>query len=148
MELDKIERLLERYFEGETTLSEEEKLRAYFSQGEVAQHLEQYAPFFSYFSTSKEEKFTKSIPLSQKNTKSNWSYKWLSVAAVTVLLLGVYFGKSYQDEKQLEKQRARYAYEETKKALDLLAQNFERGTEKVAYLNEFVEAKDKVYNKN
>ena len=30
----------------------------------------------------------------------------------------------------------------------MLAENFGRGTEKVAYLNEFVEAKQKIYNKN
>lgn len=148
MELDKIEKLLERYFEGETTLSEEDKLRTYFSQAEVAPHLEQYTPLFSYFSSSKEEKFTKSIPLANKGASSKINYKWASVAAIAVLLLGVYFGKGYQEEKRLERQQARYAYEETKKALDLLAENFERGTEKVAYLNEFVEAKDKVYNKN
>ena len=37
---------------------------------------------------------------------------------------------------------------ETKKALNLLAQNLERGTEKVAYLNEFEQTKQKIYNNN
>lgn len=148
MELDKIEILLEKYFEGKTTLFEEDKLRTYFSEAKVAPHLEQYIPLFSYFSNAKEERFTKDISLDQRKAATKVNYRWLSVAAVAVLLLGVYFGNEYQEAQRLERQKARYAYEETKKALDLLAENFERGTEKVAYLNEFVEAKDKVYNKN
>ena len=40
------------------------------------------------------------------------------------------------------------AYQETKKALSLLATNLGKGTEKVAYLREFEETKQKIYNKN
>ena len=149
MELDRIEKLLEKYFQASTTVAEEEILKHYFSQENVAAHLERYAPMFIYFSKSKEEKFSKQVPLAPKKTASLKNlYTWVSVAAVVVLMLGIYFGKSYQDTKRLERQQAEYAYNETKKALDMLAENFERGTEKVAYLNEFVEAKQKIYNKN
>jgi len=149
MELDKIEKLVEKYFEATTTVEEEEALKRYFSQEKVAAHLGYYAPMFSYFSKAKEERFTKQVPLAQKGDSSRKNlYRWLSVAAAAVLMLGIYFGKSYQDEKQLQRRQAEYAYNETKKALDMLAENFGRGTEKVAYLNEFVEAKQKIYNKN
>lgn len=148
MELDRIEKLLENYFEATTTEAEEEILRAYFSQEKVATHLERYAPMFGYFSKAKEERFTKQLPLAQKAESRKNLYSWLSVAAAVVLMVGIYFGKSYQDERRLEREQAKYAYNETKKALDLLAENFGRGTEKVAYLNEFVEAKQKIYNKD
>lgn len=149
MELDRIEKLLEKYFEATSTVEEEEALKRYFSKEKVAAHLERYAPMFSYFSKGKEERFTKQVPLAQKGDGSRKNlYRWLSVAAAAVLMAGIYFGKSYQDERQLQKQQAEYAYNETKKALDMLAENFGRGTEKVAYLNEFVEAKQKIYNKN
>lgn len=139
MELDKIEKLLEKYFEATTTVSEEEQLRDYFSQEKVATHLEQYRPMFNYFSNAKEERYTKQVPL---KPRVNF-YKWISVAAVAVLAFGIYFGNEYQ-----EKKKAEYAYQETKKAFELLAENFGRGTEKVAYLKEFEEAKQKIYNNN
>ena len=146
MELDNIEKLLEKYLEATTTVAEEETLKQYFSQENVTTHLEQYAPMFQYFSKAKEERFTKQLPLGPKVVSTRTSYfKWASVAAV-VLLFGIYFGKSYQDQQELERQQVEYAYQETKKALSLLAENFSKGTEKVAYLNEFETTKQKIYN--
>lgn len=144
MELDNIEKLMEKYFEATTTVAEERTLREYFAQDSVAPHLEQYRPMFNYFSSAKEERYTKQVPL---KPRVNY-YKWLSVAAAVVLTFGLYFGKQYQDRKQLELEQAEYAYQETKKAFELLAENFGRGTEKVAYLKEFEEAKQKIYNNN
>jgi len=143
MELDNIEKLLEKYFEATTTSADEKQLREYFSQDKVAPQLEQYKPIFAYFSKAKEERFTRQVPL---KPRINYN-KWLSIAAVAVIAFGIYFGNAYQ-ERQEEKQQALYAYNETKKALSLLAENFGKGTEKVAYLNEFEEAKQKIYNGN
>ncbi|MEO9511414.1 MAG: hypothetical protein ABJN84_00180 [Flavobacteriaceae bacterium] len=137
MELDNIEKLLEKYFEATTTVAEEKTLQTYFSQESVATHLEQYRPMFSYFSNAKEERYTKQVPL---KPRKNY-YRWISVAAVAVLTFGIYFGNEYQEKKQAE-----YAYAETKKAFELLAENFGKGTEKVAYLQEFEIAKQKIYN--
>lgn len=137
MELDNIEKLLEKYFEASTTVEEEKTLQTYFSQESVATHLERYRPMFNYFSMAREERYTKQVPL--KPRKIN--YRWISVAAVAVLTFGIYFGNEYQERKQAE-----YAYQETKKAFELLAENFGKGTEKVAYLQEFEVAKQKIYN--
>lgn len=139
MELDRIEKLLEKYFEAETTEAEEQVLRDYFTGGSVAEHLKEYSAMFSYFSKAKEERFTKQVPL---KPRVNY-YKWISVAALAVLVFGIYFGKQNQDQKEAE-----YAYQQTKKALGLLAQNLDRGTQKVAYLNEFQETKQKIYKDN
>ncbi|MFT6838456.1 MAG: hypothetical protein ACJAZR_001991 [Sediminicola sp.] len=139
MELDRINILMEKYFEATTTVAEEEALRNYFLNEKVAPHLEQYTPLFQFFSKAKEEQFTKQVPLKPRKKQ----YRWLSVAAVAVLVFGIYFGKSYQ-----EKREAEYAYQQTKRALTLLATNFSRGTEKVAYLKEFEATKQKIYNNN
>ena len=149
MELDRVEDLLARYFEAETTIAEEKKLKEYFARPDVAAHLEQYRPMFGYLNSAKSERFTGKVPLKKSTGVSlKRLYPWLSVAAVMVLMVGTYFGKDYYDQQQLEKQKAEYAYQETRKALAMLAENFNRGTEKVAYLNEFVEAQEKIYNKN
>jgi hypothetical protein len=139
MELDKIQKLLEKYFEATTTVAEEEQLREYFSKDSVAPHLEQYTPMFTYFSKAKDERFTKQVPLKPRVSY----YKWISIAAVAVMAFGIFFGNDYREQKEAE-----FAYNETKKALSLLAQNLERGTEKVAYLNEFEQTKQKIYNNN
>ncbi|RTE53123.1 hypothetical protein EHW67_13160 [Arenibacter aquaticus] len=140
MELDRIEKLLEKYFDASATVAEEKIIRDYFLNEDIPAHLQRYAPMFKYFSNAKEERFTKRLPLRPGN-RSYW--KGISVAAVVVLVFGIYFGRSYQERKKAE-----YAYQETKKALSLLALNLERGTEKVAYLREFEETKQKIYNNN
>lgn len=149
MESDKnIEKLLEKYFEATTSVTEEETLRAYFNQEGVATHLEQYQPMFTYFSKAKEEQFTKTTPLSEPvKPRRKFNYRWVSVAAAVVLTFGLYFGNNtYQDYQ--EQREARIAYQQTKEALNLLAENFNKGTQKVALLNEFEVAKQKVYSNN
>lgn len=144
MESDRIEKLLEKYFEAATTVAEEEMLRDYFGKEKenVPVHLRQYAPMFQYFSVAREERFTGQVPL-----KSRKGYlRWASIAAVAVLVFGLYWGNMYQERQ--EQQEALYAYQQTKKALSLLAANLERGTEKIAYLNEFEATKEKIYNNN
>lgn len=43
-----IEQLLDRYFDCQTTLQEEQILRAFFAQEDVPEHLAQYAQLFQY----------------------------------------------------------------------------------------------------
>ena len=144
MELDRIEKLLEKYFEATATVAEEETLRSYFKKEEenIPVHLRQYAPMFQYFSVTKEERFTKQLPLKPRKSYLRWG----SVAAVAVLVFGFYFGSMYKERQ--EQKKAEFAYQETKKALSFLAANLERGTEKMIYLSEFEAAKEKIYNNN
>ncbi|MEJ2163853.1 MAG: hypothetical protein P8X60_11315 [Robiginitalea sp.] len=141
MELDRIEKLLEKYFEASSTAAEEQELREYFAGEQVAPHLESYAPMFTYFSVAKEERYTGQVPL--KTRSRNTIYGWISIAAAMVLMFGLYFGKQVRDQREAE-----FAYQETRKAFGLIAQNLDRGTQKVAYLGEFEEAKQKILNNN
>lgn len=136
MELASVKILLGKYMEGETTVAEEAQLRGYFSGDEVAPELEAYRPLFAYFSEARDERFTGQVPLKTRR----FDYRWLSVAAVGVLMFGLYFGNQYREQREAE-----YAYNETRKALGMIAQNLDRGTEKVAYIAEFDEAKQKIY---
>ena len=88
MVLNSIEKLLEKYDNGETTLKEEQQLKDYFSKETVPPHLEVYKSMFQYFLHTQEEQFTKDFPLKPKKTIN--LYQWISVAAAVVLMFGVY----------------------------------------------------------
>lgn len=51
-----IEQLIERYWDCQTTLEEEQILRSFFKQDDVPMHLMQYAPFFAHEAAEKNEK--------------------------------------------------------------------------------------------
>ena len=51
-----IEQLLERYWDCQTTLEEEQILRSFFKQEDVPAHLMPYAPFFALETVEKSEK--------------------------------------------------------------------------------------------
>ena len=69
MEFNKMEALLEKYFEGETSIAEENELKNYFFSSNVAPNLEQYKPLFGYFAEAKKENFEKEVPLISKKQK-------------------------------------------------------------------------------
>ncbi len=163
MVLNNIEKLLEKYENGETTLKEEQQLKNYFSQETVEPHLEMYKPMFQYFLVTKQERFTKDIPLKTKN--NNVLYKWISVAAVAVLMFGVYtqINKPITSIDQLSEEQ-RLAYNQTveglqylgiafnegsknMKTLDLLSSNLNKGSENITYIDEFSKATNKIFKK-
>ena len=134
MGLANIEELLKKYLDAETTIAEEKELKTYFSSDNVAPHLQEYQEMFGYFSTSKNERFTKTIQL--KSQKMNW--KWLSVAASVVLLVSVYTG--YQSNQQRKAERI---YTETQMAFGMLAANLNKGNEAILKLQHFEDTKNK-----
>ena len=132
MVLNNIENLLEKYENGETSLKEEQVLKNYFSSDTVAPHLEMYKPMFEYFLVNKQEQFTKDVPLT---TKRNFNYKWISVAAVAVLMIGFYFGSSFNNDLGTYED-PQLAFNEFSKSMELISQKFNKGTSTVGYLHE------------
>ena len=148
MALDRIEILIEKYFEGETSIAEEKELKAYFSSSDVAQHLEQYKPVFGYFSQAKQEQFTASIPL--KSGRKQKRLAWLSVAASVVVMLGIGFF-AYQNTSEPNQENLgviddpEIAFRETQKALALISKHVNTGIESVNYLGEYQQSKNKIF---
>lgn len=145
MELNRIETILEKYFQGETSVSEEKELKNYFSSSDVAQHLEQYKPLFGYFSEAKEQEFNQTIPLQAKKR----NVAWLSIAASVVVLLGI-STFTYLHHPQESNDLGTYdspeaAFEATQKALSMLSKNVNVGIESVSYINEFQSSKELIF---
>nr|WP_315203406.1 hypothetical protein [uncultured Flavobacterium sp.] len=147
MEFNKMEALLEKYFEGETSIAEENELKNYFSAANVAPHLEQYKPLFGYFAEAKKEIFEKELPLISKKKK----VAWLSIAASIVILLGagtyVYFNanKVKENNELGTYDNPKEALEATQKALAMLSNNVNVGVEGIQYIQVYEVTKDKVF---
>ncbi|KJD33354.1 hypothetical protein PK35_05705 [Tamlana nanhaiensis] len=133
MVLNNIEKLLEKYDNGETSLKEEQLLKNYFTSDNVAPHLEMYKPMFAYFLVNQQEQFTKDVPL---KTTRKFNYKWISVAAVAVLMLGFYLGTSTTKSELGTYEDPQLAYNEVTKSLEMISKRFNKGTATVGYLNE------------
>lgn len=142
MESVNIEKIVEKYLEGMTTLQEEATLRNYFTQGNVAPHLQEYQPLFSYFAAAQEERYTKSIQLTPKQSHRKNRY-WLSIAASVALLVSVFVGKQ-QYELYQQKQEAERLFSELSKGLRLISTNLQKGEQAVATLYTYEEAVQKV----
>jgi len=144
MELAKIETLLEAYFEGETTLAEENILREYFSGINVAPHLEAYKNLFIGLKNAQAEVSEREVILPEVTKISNrW---WLSIAASVVIVLGVVGLQFSGNTNQLtsEEQQALTEFNKTKETLLLLSKSFNKGTGELAVLGEFTVAKNKI----
>lgn len=155
MELNKIEDILEKYFQGETSIAEENQLKEYFSSPNVAQHLEQYKPMFGYFSQAKEQKSTYEIPLLPKPRNKKRNVAWLSIAASAVILLGIgtyFFVSEQNDTTAVASQTELGTYDNpeealkaTQKALALLSNNVNVGIGSVQYIKEYEQSKNKIF---
>lgn len=85
-QLKQIEALLEKYWEGDTTLEEERLLKTYFASGEVDAGLRQFAPLFQVF---REEKAVQLVqkPVIADLRPQQYNWRPLAAAASVVLLL-------------------------------------------------------------
>jgi len=139
MELANVEKLLDRYFEGETTLKEEQALREYFKGENIPAHLAPYTALFNGFAMAQQERSNRELVLSETIQKrSVWIW---SVAASLVIAIGIGSMLYFQNQGlSAEQQEALAAYQEAKQTMLLLSENLNKGASKVNYLNAFTES--------
>jgi hypothetical protein len=104
--MNNIEKLLEQYFEGQTSAEEEAMLRHFFASGDIPENLVMYKPLFAYFDdeieksdAANEEKdhFGNENTIWQENkNRQTLTGKrfvlWLSgAAACAAILTGIFF---------------------------------------------------------
>lgn len=150
MDWNKIEALLERYFEGTTTLEEELALKTFFQGSSVPPHLECYRSMFSYFTKAKQEQMTRHI---QTKSRRTTFVGWL-VAASIVVLLGISFitwqFQAAAPKALVKTELGTYtnpeeAYVATQKALFILSEQLNTGITSMRYLNEYEKSKKIIF---
>lgn len=122
-----IEELLEKYWEGETSLSEEKELRklileaeGYEKEKELFAALEQFKSLEPQNLSIPKAKTRKLVP------------QWTRWAASVAILLGSYWGWSVYEQKQAEQE----AYEEVMQALAMIQTNLSKGQQQLQPLND------------
>ncbi|MFV0248078.1 MAG: hypothetical protein ACK5H1_03840 [Tenacibaculum sp.] len=160
MDLANIKKLLQKYFNTETSLQEEQFLQKYFCSTRVAPELEEYKSIFVYFKNNKNYNFGKELKLKFKLKRKKIRMQ-LSIAASLVILFTTYLGferyNRYQQKKQLKQiEEILFVVSENlnrgNQALYSISINLNKGREAIEYLNTYEETVNKavkiIDNKN
>jgi hypothetical protein len=149
MELNKIESLVEKYFDGATNVEEEKELRKYFASADVARHLKQYKPMFGYFSQAAAQELEQEIVLLPMVQDKKRIKVWLSIAASVVVMLGagtyLYFDTEVSSQNLGSCDNPEVAMKETQKALAMLSNHVNLGIESVITLEKYEDSKNLIF---
>jgi hypothetical protein len=142
MNLQDIEKLLDRYFEGETKLSEENRLREFFASGNVPEKWKKLEGFFHYLDSEQNSRLTdpafddkvmsaigESRLAMLTDLRRPWIYWIAGVAAGILILVAMFvkfdpFSKGIQDTYK----DPQTAYIEARKILLYVSGKFNQGT--------------------
>jgi hypothetical protein len=151
-----IEELLEKYYEGLTSLEEETQLMEFFLGSDIPPRLAVHAEHFRYLHLSgKEEigdpefvsKVLDRLEISGTSSLGSNSRRWIyvtSLAATLLLLAGILFTFRYDIVSKLTAKRLseqytspETAYAEATKALLLVSVNFNAGLDQISGITKF-----------
>jgi hypothetical protein len=163
MDSNKIDELLNRYWNCETSLEEEQQLREYFRGNQVHEQWKETAALFRYFDAHKKKTLDDGAfdaeVIKKIKTPANQGkvvrllYNAMRIAAgVSVLLVATYLvrneiRKSTPQEIVDTYDDPRLALEETKKALMMISKSFGNAGEKAKKINMFNEAQEQIQKK-
>jgi len=137
MDLKDIKQKLHDYFEGTSSLQDEEILKAYFSSGEVDEELQPYSEFFrgmEVLSEKRDAQLEEEIMdfiLEQENKEKN-KYRWLwqsitgVAAALLIALLVVNYNQNQSNWKDTYSD-PNQAYAEASRTLQYVAGKYQKG---------------------
>lgn len=160
-----IGQLLEKYWNCETSLEEEQQLRSYFNGPQVPEQLKDAAELFRFFEAERirslEENFDSEVMRKVKKTERTGKVvsmvRWVQVAriaaGVLVMVAATYFVrnevmKSNPGTIPGEITDPQQALEETKKALMMISKSFGKAKEGAGKINMFNEAEQKISGKD
>lgn len=145
MELNDLRLLLERYENGDTTVEEERKLKAFLIANEVPREFEAYRQLFGFASESKKIEYSKEVQLST-GSKKKWAFAGIA-ASILIIMSFLFFNEnpklSLKQQNLGTIEDPEQAYLKTKETLKMVAEVFSDGREDLEYLNEFNKTKNK-----
>jgi hypothetical protein len=160
MESQKLNKLAEKFWQGECSQEEEQILRQALQKGPVPQELAELAEYLSFFEQERQEQvlpddFAASMlaQLPAAPVRRWIPGQWWKMAAGIILVLGLGYGISqFANEPapvEISTQEDTYedaemALEEVKKALMLVSTNMNEGVAPASLLKEFHEAKEEL----
>ncbi|WP_333820419.1 hypothetical protein [Ohtaekwangia sp.] len=162
MDSNRIEELLNKYWNCETSLEEEQQLHAYFRAGNIPEHLKETAALFHYFDESKKKAINDlsfdaalagKMQVAPRGRVVKIFYNSMRIAAgLAVLLMAVWFvrnevRKSTPQEVVDTYDDPQLAFEETKKALLMISKSFGTAEEQAKKINMFNEAQEEIQKK-
>ncbi len=162
MDSKQIEILLEKYWNCETSLEEEQQLKDYFARGEVAEPLNEAAPLFRYLQAQKSQQLTDvafdkrvndQLRQPPKGKMVWWTFNAARMAAgIAVVIVAGYFVREevrnrYPEEVADTYSDPKLAFEETKKALMMISKGFNRGQKETSKIKLFNQAEEKIQGK-
>ena len=119
-----IEKLLHKYWQGESSQEEEKQLRELLAREDLPEEYRQYREMFAFYETEGQKKRQNKQGIFSFIEKSNrriWQIG-VSIAAAIVMLFYLNLDGPKPSEPQYTDREVELAYEETKKALMLMSQ--------------------------
>jgi hypothetical protein len=159
MDSNRIDELLNKYWNCETSLEEEQQLHAYFRGKEIPDQWKETAALFHYFDHQKKQDLNdatfdagvmQKVKAPKQGKVVRLFYNSMRIAAgVTVLIVATFLvrneiRKSTPQEMVDTYDDPKLAFEETKKALMMISKSFGSAENKAKKINLFNEAKEQV----
>ena len=157
MDYNQLETLIKKYWDCQTSLEEEERLREWFRTHEVPERFKDTAKLFSYFDEQKQkatgDRFDKEIVARVTSPKGKTVALWQTTAkiaaGIAVVAAAIFFVRQEIQRKpdMATIEDPQKALEETKKALMMISKGFSTAEEQAKKINVLNEAEDKVKEK-
>ncbi len=166
MDSKEIGQLLEKYWNCETSLEDEQVLRNYFNGPNVPDQLKDAAELFRFFEAERkraldsnfENEVMRSVKKTERKAKVVSMVRWTQVARIAagifVMVAATYFVRNEVMKSREQAQVVdtfsdpKEALEETKKALMMISKSFGKAKEGAGKINMFNEAEQKIKAKD
>lgn len=158
MDSKRIEELLKKYWECETSLEEEQELRTYFSGSAIPEQYKDAAPLFRYFNDTKKKSLEDSgfenevmnavTPKKGRVLRLVQNSMRIAAGIVVLMVAFVFIRKEIRKTTPQEivdtYEDPQLAFEETKKALLIISKGIGQAESEAKKINLFNEAKEEI----